>query len=74
MDGSALCVCGHRLDDHHIVYWSGGAVSADECEFYGFNETGGAMQDENGNWVEHCNRFRLAPDSPIGYGVSWKRT
>ena len=33
---------------------------ADECEFYGFNETGG-MQYVDGKWVDHCQRFRPIP-------------
>ena len=30
-----MCVCGHILDEHH---WP-----CSECEWYGSNETGGAM-------------------------------
>jgi hypothetical protein len=59
MTGSEMCVCGHRYDEHHIVYWRSGQA-ADECEFYGFNENGGLILDESGKWVDHCQRFRLA--------------
>lgn len=42
-----LCKCGHTLDDHHLVYWQLG-LGADECEKYGFNETGGLKQTWQG--------------------------
>ena len=59
-DGSKLCRCGHTLDDHHCWWIRGGGMFADECEFYGFNETGG-MQYVDGRWVDHCQRFRPIP-------------
>jgi hypothetical protein len=58
-DYEVLCVCGHTLEDHHLSHFAhaGGAVIAEECEFYGFNEFGGMIQDENGYWIRHCYRF-----------------
>lgn len=47
-DGAAVCACGHDADTHHIVYWAGGGVSVDECEAYGFNETGGMRETRLG--------------------------
>jgi len=58
-DYEALCICGHTLEDHHLSYFmnASGEVWAEECEFYGFNEFGGMIPDENGKWIVHCNRF-----------------
>ena len=57
-DYEVLCICGHMLEDHHLSYFAKGPVGvlAEECEFDGFNETGGMIL-ENGEWVEHCYRF-----------------
>lgn len=56
---SGVCRCGHRWDDHHL-----GIVMnlnypepyiPQECEFYGFNETGGldaAGQPHCGGYVD----------------------
>jgi hypothetical protein len=63
-----MCVCGHTLDEHHRVWYQGGYETADECEFYGFNETGGLMPGPNGGWVEHCQRFRSTPWVVDGQG------
>jgi len=35
----------------------GGSVWVEECEFYGFNESSGMKQDENGQWIVHCMKF-----------------
>lgn len=35
-----MCVCGHKGEEHHGVWWPLG-MTLDECEAYGFNETGG---------------------------------
>ena len=61
-DGSAMCTCGHTLEDHHKWWLSDGSLFVDECEFYGFNESGGMMPgpNENDSWVEHCQKFVLA--------------
>ncbi len=34
------CRCGHKGEDHHVVYWPLG-MTLDECEWYGSNELGG---------------------------------
>jgi hypothetical protein len=56
-DENLLCTCGHTLIDHHISYLMGGSVWVEECEFYGFNESSGMKQDENGQWIVHCMKF-----------------
>lgn len=53
----ALCVCGHSADDHHTSWFVGGGVMREECEFYGFNETGG-YEMVDGEWVKHCFVFQ----------------
>ena len=50
------CLCGHMAQDHHQSHYVGGFVGIDECEFYGFNESGGL--DAEGE--EHCMQFRAA--------------
>ena len=52
----ALCKCGHTLEEHHRVSYPGYVQTADECEFYGHNETGG-MEFKDGKWVDHCHDF-----------------
>ena len=54
-----VCKCGHPLEDHHLSWFRGGGIWADECEVYGFNETGG-MQKVDGKWVDHCQHFEKA--------------
>ena len=49
------CKCGHKEEDHH---WPKG-----ECEYYGFNESGGMMpapMDEEGKepWILHCYAYK----------------
>jgi hypothetical protein len=57
INDDALCTCGHTLEDHHRWWLQGGGSFADECEFYGFNEIGGMMLNEEGKWVDHCHKF-----------------
>lgn len=81
---SGICVCGHEADDHHggVVmnkdYYAqtGESRIAQECEFYGFNETGGLMYVHPGEsevcgrpdchkeheWIEHCGYFHDRDD------------
>jgi hypothetical protein len=55
---SGICKCGHSWDDHHLCCvmnedysdQTREAYIPQECEFYGFNETGGL--DDDGN--SHC--------------------
>ncbi len=58
-DSDAMCTCGHTLECHHKWWISDGQVFIDECEFYGFNETGGMMPNPDGSkkWMEHCLQF-----------------
>lgn len=55
-----LCVCGHFELDHHRSWFSNGYKLVEECEFYGFNESGGMEYTSEGRWIEHCQRFRKA--------------
>lgn len=65
---SGICVCGHKWDEHHLgivlnpdyVKDTGEAYIPQECEHFGFNETGGL--DDKGK--EHCFGYRdvLWPD------------
>ena len=59
-DDGPMCVCGHYLADHHRSWLRGGFEFADECEYYGWNESGGMMQNAEGRWEEHCYRFKAA--------------
>lgn len=57
-----MCKCGHVLGEHHIVYYSGGCEGYDECEYWGFNETGGMRWDPTlRQWFPHCDRFEAVP-------------
>lgn len=51
------CVCGHSAADHHVSWFRGGGMLIEECEAYGYNETGG-MEWVDGKWVEHCQRYQ----------------
>ncbi len=59
---SGVCICGHSWDDHHLGvvlnedYFNDTHESyvPEECEVYGFNETGGL--DSEGN--DHCQRYQ----------------
>jgi len=58
---SGICRCGHAWDDHHLgivlnpayIAATGEAYIPQECEFYGFNETGGL--DAHGH--DHCFQY-----------------
>jgi hypothetical protein len=62
---SGICVCGCSWEDHHLgivmnpqyVKATGEGYVPQECEKFGFNETGG-LKFENGKWTEHCHRYR----------------
>jgi len=62
---SGMCVCGCSWDDHHLntvmnqEYFkaTGESYAPDECEAFGFNEVGG-MMFVNGEWVDHCHRYK----------------
>ncbi len=63
---SKLCKCGHKLDDHHLVYWQLG-MSADECEVYGSNETGGMKETWQGKLFSTRplrSKYRKPPPGP----------
>ena len=59
---SGICKCGHSWEIHHLgcvmnsEYFELTQESyvPEECEFFGFNETGGL--DAEGN--NHCQRYR----------------
>lgn len=59
MNDEDLCVCGHQAFEHHRSWFGSGGALIEECEAFGYNETGG-MELVDGNWVDHCQRFRLA--------------
>lgn len=62
---SGICVCGHKWEEHHLavvmnpdyVKQTGEAYLPQECEAFGFNETGGSMCVQ-GEWVNHCRQYR----------------
>lgn len=61
-DCGGVCVCGHRWQDHHLsmvmrqdyVEETGEYYFPEECEYYGFNETGGL--DAKGR--PHCDQYQ----------------
>ncbi len=63
---SGICTCGHKFEDHHLGVVmnadyreaTGESYIAQECEFYGFNETGGL--DNVGE--PHCFNYRDKDD------------
>lgn len=58
----AVCECGHLANDHHISWFWGSPVPLiEECEYWGWNEHGGAewLEDEE-RWIPHCNKFKEA--------------
>lgn len=59
-----MCQCGCPENEHHISWFTIGTKIIEECEAFGYNETGG-MKYVNGEWVEHCMRFRPASKSEI---------
>ncbi len=73
---SGVCKCGHSWRTHHLGvivredYWAGltleelkiaEAYIPQECEFYGFNETGGLKPDitftGDRRWIDHCHSY-----------------
>lgn len=64
---SGVCVCGHSWQEHHLGFIMNEQAMAEileqqsnhpgyvpqECEAYGFNESGGL--DENGD--QHCQQY-----------------
>ena len=66
LENDALCICGHELHEHHRSWLWGGHLLLEECEYYGSNETGGAMQNDDGQWVDHCQRFTLDREANHG--------
>lgn len=63
-DDGRMCVCGHYEADHHrswfavTKYTPNGGQLIEECEYYGWNESGGMMRNEEGRWQEHCYKFK----------------
>lgn len=65
---SGTCNCGHSWEDHHLGVvlnedyrqQTGEAYIPQECEFFGWNETGGLGADGK----DHCHGYRdeLWPD------------
>ena len=61
-DRTGVCVCGHKWILHHLgvvmnqEYFNdtGESYLPEECEAFGFNETGGL--DSEGN--NHCQRYK----------------
>ena len=59
---SGICICGHSFDEHHLgmvlnpeyLQQTGEFYIPEECEHYGFNETGGLDKDGK----EHCFKYR----------------
>jgi hypothetical protein len=64
-DRSGVCVCGHRWEEHHLslvmnpdyIKQTGESHLPEECEVFGFNETGGLIYVED-RWEHHCHRYR----------------
>ena len=63
---SGICICGHSWEDHHLGIVmnedyrkaTGEAYFPEECEFYGFNESGGL--DSWGR--NHCFKYKDKDD------------
>lgn len=59
---TGICVCGHSWQDHHLGMVmndeyresTGESYVPEECEFYGFNETGGLHSDGS----IHCMSYK----------------
>lgn len=64
-DDDKMCICGHAAYEHHRSWFRGGGELIEECEAFGYNETGG-MQNVNGRWTEHCQHFRLDMEARDG--------
>jgi hypothetical protein len=64
---SGVCKCGHSWKDHHLgvvmnedyLTATGEAYLPQECEFYGWNESGGLDKDGN----DHCHNY-IDKDNP----------
>jgi hypothetical protein len=62
-----ICRCGHSWEDHHLGVVmnreygeaTGEAYVPQECEFFGFNETGGLDADGN----NHCQQYKDQKES-----------
>jgi hypothetical protein len=62
---TGICKCGHSWDRHHLGVVmnrdygdaTGEAYVPQECEHFGFNETGG-LAFVDGKWVGHCQQYR----------------
>ncbi len=63
---TGICVCGHYWEDHHLgmvmrqkyIDDTHEGYIPQECEAFGFNETGGLMYDEEKEeWVNHCQHY-----------------
>lgn len=71
------CLCGHSYEDHHLGMVLNpealaimGPYLQGECEFFGWNESGGF--DENGN--PHCMRYVDADDPEESFRVEGQGT
>lgn len=62
---SGICFCGCSWERHHLcmvmnreyIKQTNEAYIPQECEAFGFNETGG-YKFVNGEWVDHCWVYR----------------
>jgi hypothetical protein len=63
---SGICKCGHSWEDHHLgmvmqqqyIEQTHEGYIPQECEAFGFNETGGMKYDEiKEEWVDHCQYY-----------------
>lgn len=64
---TGICKCGHSWEDHHLGVVmneeyrkaTNEACVPEECEHFGFNETGGLMFDSSTRkWLDHCHRYK----------------
>ena len=54
-----ICKCGHPKSDHHTSWFMGGGELVEECEKYGWNETGGMkFNKKTKEWENHCQYFQ----------------
>lgn len=54
-----MCMCGHEAGEHHRSFFPGASGwYYEECEYEGYNETGGMVQDSSDRWIDHCHGFR----------------
>ena len=67
---TGICKCGHSWQRHHLglvarqeyLDQTHEGYIPQECEYYGRNEMGGMMEDEEGNLVVHCFSYRDSGD------------